>query len=463
MTSGATGSVTISGGWFNGADYIVDVGTPNHIIGSPPIAPTSYSAGQGYTILVKNRNTGPVDINVNSLGAVPMKLPGNLDLSPGDIMPNMLIRVWYDGTSFKMLSPIYMERIDTAIAWIVGPNAGADFTDLNAALFWLSRRRIDQNGTVAFNLQGATSGPALIHTYNANIIIEHPDGDRLTIAGPAPAFVPNGNSFTATGYTAAPINADTNSNIGMLRTAFRAEIRITGNFGMSCRGRIGLLTNFMVTGSQTFPGGGANQNLIGIAAGAVNINCVAACNSSGCNWYIDINSALTGSNFYAVGSQLFAVGLAHSANLVISGGAFVIAGAYVDGIQAAHGAIIQVSLSGDRPRLYSLGQCGINHWGCSSVHCQLISGLYIGWYGVKSVGGANAWVYGSQFSYLSITAYYVGQNGNMDCDTCYGAAIGGSVYAATVGGIMYAAAPQGTASFSPAPNTFGNSAAYITA
>ena len=36
---------------------------------------------------MKNRNTGPVDINVNGLGVIPMKAPGNIDLAAGDIMP----------------------------------------------------------------------------------------------------------------------------------------------------------------------------------------------------------------------------------------------------------------------------------------------------------------------------------------------------------------------------------------
>ena len=460
LVSGAAGSVTIASGWFNGADYIVDVGTVNHIVGTPPIAPTAYAAGQGFTILVKNRNSGPVDINVNALGPVPMKAPGNTDLVAGDIMPNMLIRVWFDGTAFKMLSPIWMERIDTAVSWIVGPNAGADFADLNAAMLWLTRRRIDIQGTVTLNLQGATAGAALVHNYSASVFLEHPDGSRLSIVGGA-MTPPSSNGLTSTGADAGHINADSNANIAALRNVFRTELRFSGHNGILVRGIIGLFSNILVTGGTTMGTGGANQNLIGVAAGHLNINCVCAGICSGCAWYIDINASVSGSHFYAIGSQFFSVGLAHSANLVITDSNFAIAGAYVDGIQAAHGAIMQMSQS-NRPKLYSIGQTGINHWGASSVHCASISGLHIGWYGISTVA-ANSWVQSSQFSYIGISAYYASQNANMDCDTCYGAAVNGAVYSCNNGAFMYAAAPQGQATFTPTPNTFGNSAGYISA
>jgi hypothetical protein len=116
----------------------------------------------------------------------------------------------------------------------------------------------------------------------------------------------------------------------------------------------------------------------------------------------------------------------------------------------------------NRPRLYRCGQWGINQWCASSVHCQNISALHIGWYGIKSVS-ANSWVYGSQFSYVGISAYYASQNASMDCDTCYGAAVGNAVYSANVCAEMYVAAPQLTATFTSMPNTFVNIGAYIVA
>jgi hypothetical protein len=457
LVSGTTGSVTITGGWFNGADWIVDTGTVNHIAGSPPIAPTAYSAGQGYTILVKNDNTGPVDINVNALGAKPLKNVARLDLKPGDIKANCLLRVWYDGTNFYMLSPIYMAIIDTAIAFVVGPNAGADFPDLITAMAWANRRRISQNGSLTFNLQGATSGAALIHNYTQTVHLDHPDGDRLTISGPAPAFIPTVSNFTSTGVSAAAINADSNSNVNMLRTAFRCELRFTGCSGLRCVGRVGLLQNLLVTGGASLPLSGTAYTGIGISGSWTSINCVASAIWGSCTWYIDMNAGCSGGNFYAVGSQFFSVGMAHSANLIMSS-TFMIAGAYVDGIQAAHGAIGQAN----RPAIFSCGQSGLNHWGSSSFHMEYLYELHIGWYGVLSTT-ANCYCAFASISYCNV-GFYASQNGMIDCDTAYVAAAAALEYGANVGGILYASAYQvGSSRFSPAKNTFGNSGAYITA
>lgn len=471
LVSGTTGNVTVTGGWFNGADYIVDVGTPNHIIGSPPIAPTAYAPGQGFTILVKNRNTGPVDINVNNLGAIPLKLPGLVDLSAGDIMPNMLIRVWYDGTNFKMLSPIWMERIAGTVQYVVGPNAGADFTDLNAAMQWLQRRRIADNGALTFMLQGATSGPALIHTYNVSILVEHPDGDKLTIAGPAPVAIPRKGNFTTTGYSAGPINNDANNNVTMLRNNFRAEIRLAATSGglatqFTCRGNIGLITNLLITGGATMGSGPPQQNLMGIQGGKVRIQCVAAAISSGCTWYIDTNATLYGQDFYAVGSQGFSVGMSHNSNLLMGNdavtgqGSFIVAGAYVDGVQATMNAVLQFSGVSDRGTFYSIGQFCMNHWGGSAFHVQNAWCLYCAWGLVQISGASTNYSATSQISY-SNNCITCSQGAYTDFSNGYGAAIGGySHFAAHLAGI-YAAGFQGSWVTSPARNSFGNGGGYI--
>lgn len=466
LVSGTTGNVTVTGGWFNGADYIVDVGTTNHIIGSPPIPPTAYAAGQGFTILVKNDNTGPVDLNVNALGAKPLKAPGNIELAPGDIKGGMLIRVWFDGTAFKMLSPIWMERIDTALAFVVGPNAGADFADLNAAMFWISRRRIDTLGSVTFNLQGSTSAPALVHTYNVGITIEHPDGNRITISGPAPAFVPAPGNFTSTGYTQAAIDANSNSNVAMLRNAFRAEIRFTTANTLIVRGNLKLLTNVLVTGGTTMGTAPANQNLIGCAGGKMGVNCVAAAISTGCSWYIDIGAEVFGANMYAVGSSFFAIGMSHNSSLIIGDGAFgattssfVVAGAYVDGIQATLAAVCQLTCA-NQPRFYSIGQWCMNHWGASAFHVPHCFALYAAWGLVQCVGAATNYCAQGQISY-SNACVVASQAGYVDFSNGYGAAISGYTHNAQHLGGVYGAGFQNTWLTTPARNTFGNGGAMV--
>jgi hypothetical protein len=458
MVSGAAGSVTIGGtGWYNGADYVVDVGSANHIVGTPLIAPTAYAAGQSFLVLVKAQNTGPVDINLNALGVKPLKLPGNVDLAAGDIWPNMLIRVSYDGTAFKMLSPIYLERIDAATTFIVGPNAGADFADLNVAMTWLSRRRIDQNGGVTLSLQGSTSGNALIHNYNTSVVILHPDGLRLTIAGPAPAFIPSPGNFVCNGSSSSQISADAYTNLLMLRTAFRAELHFAVGMAFACLGTVGSITNFLVTGNTPTGGTGGGISINGLT----NANCVASAYSPSACWQIQANATLSGQDIYACGAGVYAIGVAHAACLLVSGNNFIVAQSQGDGIQAAHGAIIQATTN-NRTRIYGCVGNGINHWGASSVHIQSIYMNYLGQAGIVT-SSANSWL-----PYAGINncnqGYVCTMGASMDSSNGSTAGIASGDYVCSNGAFMYAAAYQnGAAQFSPSRNVIGNGNAYIEA
>jgi len=51
-------------------------------------------------------NTGAVTLNIDGLGAVPLKRNYDQDLSSGDIKNGQLVIVMYDGTNFQMLSQI---------------------------------------------------------------------------------------------------------------------------------------------------------------------------------------------------------------------------------------------------------------------------------------------------------------------------------------------------------------------
>jgi len=486
LVSGTTGSVNVSGtGWFNGADWIVDIGTVNHLVGTPPVAPTAYSAGQGFSVYIKNANTGPIDLNVNNLGAKPVKLPNGVDLQAQDIIPNMVIHVWYDGTNFIMLTPIHLERIETALTKIVGPNAGADFADLIVAMEWLGRRRIGMKGLLTLSLQGSTSAPALAHpTYTQNVIISHPDGDRLNIVGPAPVSVPTSHgSFTYHNPpNATNINADTATNVATMRSLFRTELKFAAGFTLFLLGRVGLIRNFMVSG----PGLTATPMSHGIMirGGRTTVDTVASCNFNGACFYIDENASLDGRNVYGFGTSVFAFGLAHASVLLVSDigglldvapgtpGYFFAGNSYVDGIQAAHGAIMQISCvgtagvpqwNGGGTRIAQCGQRGIDHWGASSLHLTgnaLIN--VIGWIGVQTVS-AFSWL--SQGTLNVSTAnqgVLVSTGGGMDASTVLTSACAAGDYFSLHGSYMYAAAFQnGSAQFSPARNVVGNGNSYI--
>lgn len=469
LVSGVSGNVTISSGWFNGADWIVDIGPANALQGTPPVAPAAYGPGLGYSVLVKNDNTGPITLNVGNnaggyLGPMPVFLPNGQLHEAGDIVAGMVIRVIYDGTRFTMTSKIHMELIESSIKLIVGPNTGADFPDLNAAMAWLNRRRITNTGLVTFQLQGKTGG-ALQHVYGGSINIAHPDGRRLTIQGPGMNFVPTPGNFWSANWNFAGNAAN---NLGMLKSAFQAEIHFTrGDSTFYMSGRVGLVKDILVTGPAF--GGAGNGGGIGIGGGGyVFLDTVGSAYSASTCFYIDVNSTMAGTNMYAVGSGVFAVGLAHASNLLVGAGSahggsgsFVIAQSYSDGIQAAHGAIMQFDLSATRPRIYDCSGYAINHWGASSLHCAYLFAWWC-WNGGVATASAVSWLYGSQVSNCPGIGLLASTGAAMDCNTATISSNDGGDYVCAHGSFMYAAGFQiGSAQFSPARNTWGNGNAYI--
>ncbi len=74
-------------------------------------APTSYIAGMVVNFKANTINTGAATLNCNSLGAKTIKKNYNADLEDGDIQPNQIVTVIYDGTNFQMLSPAFSPNV----------------------------------------------------------------------------------------------------------------------------------------------------------------------------------------------------------------------------------------------------------------------------------------------------------------------------------------------------------------
>jgi hypothetical protein len=74
---------------------------------SPPI--TGYRAGTRYTVKVFTTNTGAASINLNALGAVPIKkMAGAIttDVAANDIRAGQIVDVIYDGLNMQMISQL---------------------------------------------------------------------------------------------------------------------------------------------------------------------------------------------------------------------------------------------------------------------------------------------------------------------------------------------------------------------
>ena len=69
-------------------------------------APGSYQAGMMIRFLSTSTNTSAVTLNINNLGAVPVKKAGLYELDSNEIKAGQMVAVIFDGSSFQVLSDL---------------------------------------------------------------------------------------------------------------------------------------------------------------------------------------------------------------------------------------------------------------------------------------------------------------------------------------------------------------------
>ncbi|MDA8170331.1 MAG: hypothetical protein M0Z48_00680 [Nitrospiraceae bacterium] len=87
-------------------DYAADTGAANAYAIAPSPALTQYITGMLIVFSAANTNTGASTVNINALGAKPIKRRTGDDLLAGDIEAGQLVVVAYDGVNFQILSPV---------------------------------------------------------------------------------------------------------------------------------------------------------------------------------------------------------------------------------------------------------------------------------------------------------------------------------------------------------------------
>jgi hypothetical protein len=110
--SAARGLLEITPSWGGTAGGTANAPT---ISLNPPI--TAYTAGQEFEFISNAAaNTGAVTIDVNGLGAVAVnKGDGTVPLAAGDIPASHVITVRYDGTRFRLTSPVPYALVDASV------------------------------------------------------------------------------------------------------------------------------------------------------------------------------------------------------------------------------------------------------------------------------------------------------------------------------------------------------------
>ncbi len=137
---------------------------------APPIA--SYTPGLLLSFTPANFNNGASTVDVDGVGATAILLPGNVQLSPGDLSPIQKAFFWCSGTAFILLNPANGIATPAAIQssiYITGEDGGAAdayeininpatfdaYTDGMTLQFLPSAANITTTPTVNANVVGA--------------------------------------------------------------------------------------------------------------------------------------------------------------------------------------------------------------------------------------------------------------------------------------------------------------------
>lgn len=107
------GSTLSAAAWANDVDTLTynRLTTPagtNTITGTGPASMTAYAAGQIFTFIPANTNTGATTLNITPSGASALGAKNvfatNAAMVGGEIRQNVPVMVWYDGTQFQLLA-----------------------------------------------------------------------------------------------------------------------------------------------------------------------------------------------------------------------------------------------------------------------------------------------------------------------------------------------------------------------
>jgi hypothetical protein len=191
---------------------------------------TAYTAGNTFTFVVPNTNTGACTINIDGLGAKAITRDGSTALVAGDLVANSEVAIVYDGTQFQVLN----SNSKTNLA--------------------VSNNLTLSNGTT--NQVQYLNGSKVL-TGSANMTF---DGTTLT-ANALNLTTALGATYGGTGLTSYAVGdllyASTTTGLSKLADVATGNALISGGVGVApSYGKIGLTTH--VSGTLPVANGGTN-------------------------------------------------------------------------------------------------------------------------------------------------------------------------------------------------------------
>ncbi len=223
-----SGTVTVSGtDIIPTTDYLTgykaDTGAADAYVIAPSPAITAYAAGQAFSFLAANANTGASTLNVNGLGTKDIKKydgSGSLvALAANDILVNQIVSCRYDGTQFQLVPdiqpPANAAATDTDNVYTKTETwkKGADVASASALAVDIDGNLFDVTGTTAItslNSKGVGTivklhfDGALTLTHNATDLILPGAANITTAAGDEAEFYEYASGdYRCTKYTRA--------------------------------------------------------------------------------------------------------------------------------------------------------------------------------------------------------------------------------------------------------------------
>jgi hypothetical protein len=205
----------------NSGITVTTTGTANTYVASPSPALTSYTAGQGFTLLMNVTNTGASTLNVSALGAKSLVTRSDLPMMANELIAGRVYRVVYNGTNFVVMNPtekpqIIMGAHSTAYANEIPLNGGTlaktSGADTNGNQYALHYLYLWDNYADAQAPVNGGRGASAAADFAANKWITAPDyRDRVAMG------ISGAGSITTVGATAGAStvpSAGTNSSTG---------------------------------------------------------------------------------------------------------------------------------------------------------------------------------------------------------------------------------------------------------
>lgn len=94
--------------------YLTSPAGTNTITATAPFSMAAYAAGQKFVFIPAGTNTGATTLNINSIGAKNI-YAGHSALVGGELHANIPVTVFYDGTQFQLLGPVFKQPTRTTL------------------------------------------------------------------------------------------------------------------------------------------------------------------------------------------------------------------------------------------------------------------------------------------------------------------------------------------------------------